>query len=174
MTIIVSPLSHLPRVIAARKPSHVMTLLSPDTEVPVCADIPPARRLILQFNDIGAPTLGLIAPAPATVQTILDFTAAWDRSAPMVIHCLAGISRSTAAAYILACASAPAGEEAAIAAHLRKVSPPATPNSLMISYADQLLGRDGRMIAAVADIGRGAMAYEGLPFDLDVQRPRTP
>jgi predicted protein tyrosine phosphatase len=51
---------------------------------------------------------------------------------------------------------------------LRSASPTATPNARIVSLADRLLGRDGRMVAAIETIGRGVLATEGTPFRLDV------
>ena len=82
------------------------------------------------------------------------------------MQCYAGISRSTAAAYIAACALAPERDEAEVARALRDASPSATPNALFVAIADRMLGRGGRMVAAIAEIGRGADAFEGEPFRL--------
>jgi predicted protein tyrosine phosphatase len=101
------------------------------------------------------------------VRRLLDFASEWDRARPMVIHCYAGVSRSAAAAYIVAAALNPHGDEAELAAMLRWLSPSATPNSRLIAVADALLGREGRMIAAIKGIGRGADAFEGEVFELD-------
>ena len=98
------------------------------------------------------------------MRQILDFVAAWPREKPLVIHCYAGISRSTAAAYIAGCALNPGRDEADLARALRQASPTATPNRLFVEIADRLLGREGRMVAAIAAIGRGADAFEGAPF----------
>lgn len=168
MTLIVAPLRYVPELIAARKPSHVVTLLAPDIAPPHCPGIAPQRHLRLGFNDIVAPMAGFIAPDRGAVQAILDFGAAWDRAAPLLIHCSAGISRSTAAAYILACARTTPGGEDKCAVRLRAAAPSATPNSLMVALADQILGRAGRMTRAIQAIGRGAEAFEGTPFDLSV------
>ncbi len=67
---------------------------------------------------------------------------------------------------IAACALAPERDEGTIADALRAASPSATPNRLFVEIADRLLGRDGRMVAAIARIGRGADAFEGTPFVL--------
>ncbi len=61
---------------------------------------------------------------------------------------------------------APERDEAEIAAALRAASPSATPNPRLVAIADGLLGRSGRMVAAIAAIGRGAEAFEGVPFTL--------
>jgi predicted protein tyrosine phosphatase len=92
----------------------------------------------------------------------------WDRTAPLVVHCWAGISRSTAAAFVSVCALRPDRDERDIAWMLRRASPTATPNSRIVSFADVLLGRNGRMVAAVEAIGRGEIAAEGVPFRLDL------
>jgi predicted protein tyrosine phosphatase len=106
-------------------------------------------------------------PGEEHVRRLLGFAYEWDRAKPMVIHCYAGVSRSTAAAYIVAAALNPAQGEAELAAMLRWLSPSATPNPRLIAVADALLGREGRMVAAIKGIGRGAEAFEGEPFELD-------
>ncbi len=161
MTLIVAPLRLVPDVIKTRNPSHVLTIIGPDATAPVCA----VNHLTLRVNDIVTATPGLIAPDPDLIQAILDFGDTWQRQAPMLVHCLAGISRSTAAAYILACAATPPGAEDDIAMKLRTASPTATPNLLMVALADDILERDGAMLMAVKRIGRGAEATEGVPFD---------
>jgi predicted protein tyrosine phosphatase len=45
----------------------------------------------------------------------------------------------------------------------------ATPNIRIVSLADRLLGRDGRMVAAIETIGRGCLAEEAAPFRLDLE-----
>ena len=168
MTLIISPLSRVHDVVAFRKPSHLVTLIGRETAPPVCAGITPERHLKLHINDIVTMTPGLVAPDAHTVQTLLDFAERWDRKAPMLIHCLAGISRSTAGAYILACSFAPPGRESALAEQLRAASRSATPNILMVALADNILERDGAMVAAIKRIGRGAEVMESEPFDFPI------
>jgi predicted protein tyrosine phosphatase len=84
----------------------------------------------------------------------------------VVIHCWAGISRSTAAAFIALCALNPAVPERLIAGQLREASPTAFPNRLMIRLGDAALDRAGRMVEAVESIGRGLVASEAHPFSL--------
>ena len=166
MVLIISPLSQVEAVLQARKPSHVLTLLGPEGSDPVCNE---TRQLVLRFNDITYPMEGLIAPCAETVRAILDFGAEWKAAAtgaPLLVHCFAGISRSTAAAYILACEFGGPGREGDLARALRAASPTATPNSLMIALADEMLERKGRMTTAIQAIDRGGFASEGVPFDL--------
>jgi predicted protein tyrosine phosphatase len=102
------------------------------------------------------------------VEQLILFVRRWRRDKPLVVHCYAGISRSTAAAFVSVCALNPQSEERTIASALRRASPTATPNLRIVTLADRLLGRDGRMIEAVEEIGPGTIAAEALPFRLDV------
>jgi predicted protein tyrosine phosphatase len=100
---------------------------------------------------------------------VLTFVRGWDRKAPLVVHCYAGISRSTASAFTAACALNPHRDEASIARQIRAASPIAQPNRLIVALADKALGRDGRMLRAVDDIGPGNMMIEGRPFRIDLE-----
>jgi predicted protein tyrosine phosphatase len=164
MTIIVCPLSAVARELDHSRPARLISLLAPDQDAPVApADMP---RLTLRFHDIAEPREGLVAPSRAMVAELLDFGAAWREPEPLLVHCWMGISRSTAAALVLACAASPARDEGEIALALRAASPTATPNSRIVALADDLLGRQGRLITAAARIGRGADAFQGRPFRL--------
>jgi predicted protein tyrosine phosphatase len=72
-------------------------------------------------------------------------------------------------AYVAACALNPNRNELAIAQALRRASPTASPNIRIVTLADRLLARNGRMVAAIAAIGQGAMAYESVPFRLELE-----
>ena len=78
-------------------------------------------------------------------------------------------SRSTAGAYVAACALNPKRDERAIARLIRDASPTAQPNLRLVTLADNLLGRKGRMVKAVDSLGPGLSAYEGVPFRLDLE-----
>lgn len=169
MTVIVSPLEHVAGLIAARKPARLVSLLSPDgLEPPEWRHGP---HLSLRFHDIGEPREGLTPPDVEMIDRLLAFGADWREPGPLLAHCWFGISRSPAAAYILACAADPARSEDEIAEILRRVAPEATPNLLMVQLADARLGRAGRMARAIERIGRGREAGCGRPFDLPA-RPR--
>ncbi len=92
----------------------------------------------------------------------------WDRRAPLVVHCYAGISRSTASAFATVCALNPHRDEMAIARLIRDASPIAAPNRLIVSLADKALGREGRMLRALDAMGPGSMSVEGRPFRIDL------
>lgn len=174
MILIVAPADEAEAVIRARRPSHRLGLASPGSAPPAWADGPvqiqaQIQALDLTFNDIAGPRDGLVPPSAEHIDALLAFGRGWRGPAPLLVHCWAGISRSTAAAYALACARAGAGSEVGLALRLRAVAPFATPNPLMVALADARLGRGGAMTAAIAAIGRGAEAGRGRAFDFPAE-----
>lgn len=168
MTLIVCPLHEVAEQLVRSRPARIVSLLSPDQDPPPAhAGMP---RLVLRFHDIAEPREGLVAPDRAMIADLLAFGAAWREPGPLLIHCWMGVSRSPAAALVLACALDPPRDEAEVAAALRQASPVATPNPLMIALADGLLQREGRLISASAQIGRGLEAPHGTGFQLAARR----
>ncbi|RDI55078.1 tyrosine phosphatase family protein [Microvirga subterranea] len=165
-TLHVCPLSRLHDTVATTGASHVVTLMGVGAKVERPAAVAPERHLVIGMSDIVEPLDGHTLPVGEHVEALLAFVRAWGRESPLLFHCWAGISRSTAAAYISACALVPERSEAAIARALREASPSATPNARLVALADDILGREGRMVEAIRAIGRGAEAMEGTPFTL--------
>jgi predicted protein tyrosine phosphatase len=161
--LVVGPGRRAAGLIALHRPSHVVACFAPGQEQPGPGT--GAEQLKLCFHDLAEARAGFTAPDTALIGRLLDFTRRWIGAHPLLIHCWAGISRSSAAAYIVACDRNP-GCERAIAADLRRRAPFATPNPLMVRLADDMLARQGRMVAAIAAIGRGAEATWGEPFCL--------
>jgi predicted protein tyrosine phosphatase len=162
----VCSLSRIAATVEQSGASHLVSVINIGTPVPRPGSIASENHLFVGINDIVEPTEGLILPGAEHVRKLLDFVIAWDQSRPIVVHCFAGISRSTAAAFITLCATRPARDEAGLAMALRHASSIATPNARMVALADTLLGRNGRMIAAIEAIGRGEEAAENIPFAL--------
>jgi predicted protein tyrosine phosphatase len=148
---------------------HVVSLIGDVDGIDRPSCIAPENHLWLRFDDISAPLDGYVMPGEEHVADLLEFVRGWDRRAPLIVHCYAGISRSTASAYASVCALNPHRDEATIAQALRRASPTATPNIRIVSLADRMLARDGRMVAAIENIGRGVMADEATPFRLDLE-----
>lgn len=167
-TLHVCPLSRLHDTIAAISPSHVVSLMGVGATVKRPASIAPERHLFIGVSDIVEPMEGHVLAGPEHMERLLAFIRSWDRENPLLFHCWAGISRSTAAAYIAACALAPERDETELALTLRQAAPSATPNARFVALADDLLGRKGRMVEAVRAIGRGMEAMEGMPFMLQL------
>ncbi|ESY10401.1 tyrosine phosphatase family protein [Mesorhizobium sp. C386A] len=161
-------LAKLEETVAKSGAERVLSLLAAGTEVTRPASIARENHLHLVMHDIAVAQDGMTMPGEDHVRNLLDFARKWDRVKPMVVHCYAGISRSTASAYIIAAALAPKRDEVELAQTLRKLSPSATPNPRLIAVADALLSRQGRMIEAIEAIGRGADAFEGTPFVLKI------
>jgi predicted protein tyrosine phosphatase len=162
----VCPLRVLPALIAREKASHLISLLQDEILVERPQTILPERHLRVHVHDICEPLQGCVHPDATHNEQIIAFARAWAGQGPLVVHCWAGISRSTAAAYTALCSINPELPEELIARRLRQASPTAYPNRLMIRLADQALGRDGRMVGAIEAIGRGVMAAEAVPFTL--------
>ncbi|MBX3569498.1 MAG: tyrosine phosphatase family protein [Rhizobiaceae bacterium] len=166
--IYVCPLGKVNETVAATGAERLLSLLAEGTAMTRPASIRPDDHLLLSMHDIAEARDGLTLPAEAHIRSVIDFATAWDRRRPLVINCFAGISRSTASAYIVAAALAPQRDEMELALTLRALSPSATPNPRLIALADALLGRQNRMVEAIASIGRGAEAFEGTPFCLRI------
>jgi predicted protein tyrosine phosphatase len=165
-TIYVAPLSLVETTVAGARVSHLVTLINGEMPITTPPGIGPDRHLRLAMNDICEPQEGLVLPCEAHVEDLIRFALDWDRKAPLLIHCWAGISRSTAAAFISLCALNPGSEELALAQALRRASPTAYPNRRLVALADLALGRKGRMSHAVEQIGRGQLADEADVFAL--------
>ena len=122
----------------------------------------------MSFDDITEPMDGFVMPSEEHVAQVLAFVRSWDRGAPLVIHCWAGVSRSTASAFAAACALNPHREEIEIARQIRAASAIASPNRLIVTLADRALGREGRMVRALDEIGPASMMVEGVPFRVEL------
>jgi predicted protein tyrosine phosphatase len=166
----VCSLARLQETVAATGASHVVTLINKTYPVATPRGVQAEKHLWIDIDDISAPLDGYILPQDHHVEQLLAFVRTWDRARPLVVHCHAGISRSSAAAFVSACALAPTRDERMIALAVRQASPTALPNKRIVSLADRLLGRKGRMVAAVAAMSPYSPCYsEALPFRIDLE-----
>lgn len=165
-TVLVCPLSLVPSTVETARVSHLVTLINGETLIETPESIGTERHLRLAMNDIAEPRDGLVVPTEDHVETLIRFAEDWDQKAPLLIHCWAGISRSTAGAFVVLCALNPHADEHSLARALRRASPTAYPNRRIVALADNVLDRSGRMNAAVDHIGRGILAEEGRVFSL--------
>ena len=164
--LIVGPLSAVEDTVRTGRVGCLVTLINGETHIETPAGITPDKHLRLAMNDIIEPQPGLVPPNETHVAELVEFARTWDRAQPMMIHCWAGISRSTAAAFITLCTLNPGCDERSIARAIREASPTATPNRRLVHLADALLQREGRMLEAVDLIGRGETAFEANVFQL--------
>jgi predicted protein tyrosine phosphatase len=165
----VCSLSRLHKLVEDTGARHVVTLLKDVNLVRRPDTIATTNHLVLGMDDITEPLTGYIAPADDHVTKLIAFVRRWSRTKPLVIHCYAGISRSTAGAFVVACALNPQRDELSIAQALRRASATAAPNLRIVSLADRVLGREGRMTSAIEMIGRAQPTTEAEPFRLDLE-----
>ena len=165
----VCSLAALPSTVQATGASHILTVMANVDQVQRPASVLAANHLKVQVDDITEAIEGFVAPSEVHIERVLNFVRGWDRSAPLVVHCYAGISRSTASAFAAVCALNPHRDEIAIARLIRKASPIAQPNRLIVSLADKALGREGRMLRALDEMGPSTLTNVGEPFRIELE-----
>lgn len=164
----VCSLADLPATVEATGARYVLTVMGQVDKAQRPPSVPAANHLKISMDDITEAAEGFVTPSSAHVTQVLDFVRKWNRDAPMVIHCYAGISRSTASAFAAACLLNPHRDELSIAQQIREASPTAFPNRLIVTLADTALGRKGRMLRALDAMGPGNMSIEGRPFRVEI------
>ncbi|WJH39494.1 tyrosine phosphatase family protein [Aliirhizobium terrae] len=173
--IIVCPLASIAETAVRNGAREMVSLIAEKQDFHRPGVIRADRHLKLAMNDIGfAGTGGLIAPSEAHVADLIDFVREWDQSAPLIVHCWMGVSRSPAAAAISILALQPDEDDFALAKRLRKVAPHATPNTRLIEIGDRMLGRGGRLVEAMKTIGRGAETDGRASFSIEVKDFTSP
>ena len=100
------------------------------------------------FDDIEEEHPDFHPPKKEQIREVLDFGAELDEGANLLVHCMAGVSRSTACAMAILARHSGPGSERQIAEYIRKIRPRAMPNRLVLSHADELLERDGALLGA--------------------------
>jgi predicted protein tyrosine phosphatase len=134
--LVAAPLAHARRVVS---------ILEPAAPTPLALTDFAGDLLTLRFDDVIVPGDNYQPPARADIERLLAFDRDHQAGDVLLIHCTAGISRSTAALAILLTQRQP-GAEAAVFAELRAIRPHAWPNSLMIALADDILSAEGRLV----------------------------
>ncbi len=165
----VCSLAALHDTVATTGARHVLTVMGNISKVMRPPTVLEANHLMISMDDITEPADGFVAPSGEHIDRVLEFVRRWDRATPLVVHCYAGISRSTASAFAAACALNPHRDELSIARQIRQASPSAYPNRLIVMHADRALGREGRMLRALEAIGPGDLTIEGRPFRVDLE-----
>jgi predicted protein tyrosine phosphatase len=137
-----------------RAVTHVLSILDPEWPEPDFGPYGPHRRTLLRFHDAIEPAPSVILPTPGDVDAILAFGRAIedDPNGPeshLLVHCHAGISRSSAAMTMILAQADPEAEEGVIVDRIATIRPQAWPNLRMIGFADDLLARGGRLTRAV-------------------------
>jgi predicted protein tyrosine phosphatase len=110
------------------------------------AYFPEARAVFSYFDDVDYVTED--GPQDNEIGLLLDFSRQFRMADKILIHCRAGISRSTALAYAVVCQHSQPGQEAEAFAYVRQIRPQLFPNGLVVKMADRILKRKGRLLAA--------------------------
>jgi len=152
--IYVCNLFDMPYYARALRADYLVSLVQPEFQPPTPAGVRSERHLRVAVHDISEPMEGSVVPGEAHVRELIKFLCDWPGSGPLLLHCYAGVSRSTAAALIALTLRAKDREMEA-AQVLRDAAPHAHPNARIIALADQLLDRNGRLIAARSAMGPG-------------------
>ena len=156
--IYVCNLHEMPGHCLALTPSHLVSLVAPGELPPTPDGIQLERHLRLEVHDISEALDGHVLPEAEHVQQLVEFMRAWSHAdGPLLIHCFAGISRSMAAALIGLVVKA-GGREREAAQLIRQNAPHAWPNARIIALADEILGCEGRLIAARKAMGPAELA----------------
>ncbi|HWD59098.1 MAG TPA: protein-tyrosine-phosphatase [Stellaceae bacterium] len=134
--------------------THVLSILDPAWPDPEAfADFPPHRREALRFHDVIAPHPEAVLPSEEHVARLLAFgddVMVAGEAAHLLIHCHAGVSRSTAAAALLLAQEDPARPADDIFAEIARLRPRAWPNLLLLELGEARLDRRGEIVPAVA------------------------
>lgn len=156
-------------MVAVHTPELIVSLLDPDFAFPELGSEYAERHLCLRMHDAHESSELQVVPTMAHVDRLLGFLGLWQRSAPVLEHCRAGIGRSTAVGFMAACLYNPTVGEVDIALTLRRVSPLARPNEILVKLADTAMTRNGRMLTAIKKTGRDLSWHnidENVPFEI--------
>lgn len=137
--------------------THLLSILDPEQPEPASFNAaPPQRRLTLRFHDVILPLPGMVMPTRDDMSALLEFGRALPARDPahLLVHCHMGISRSTAAMVAVIAQAHPDAGEDEVVAQVESARAKSWPNSLMIRHADSMLGREGRLVAAVGRLYR--------------------
>jgi len=134
--------------------THVLSLVDPELpEMEHFEAYGSMRRLVLKMHDIIDSKPGMVLPEASHVKSILEFGHLVETESnsfgSLLVHCHMGVSRSTAAMVAIMAQAHPEEAEDQVFETLRRIRSQAWPNSLMIQYADDQLGRAGRLTAAL-------------------------
>lgn len=130
--------------------THIVSLCAMPTRGTVDRLLAKAQGEILRlnFDDTTSPR-ETGSPQAAHIREILRFGQAVPEDGRLLVHCLAGVSRSTAAAWAILCARQPKRAADELFWEVLDLRPIARPNVLMTALADKALKRQGTMVESL-------------------------
>jgi predicted protein tyrosine phosphatase len=134
----------------AARITHVVSINDPETGPPRDLEGHPGQHLVLHFHDVPAPGHGWTVPSREHVQKILQFADQLDERHEVLVHCAAGISRSSAAALAIIASKLEPSPRSGLEAVRRvmNVKKSIYPNTLMVEFTDGILGYRGTLMSA--------------------------
>jgi predicted protein tyrosine phosphatase len=142
---------------AALGATHVLSILDPDYPVPEAfGQYGEHARLERRFHDIIEPAPGMILPSPADVDAVLAFGRLLQQETPatLLVHCHAGVSRSTASMVLILAQAMPEVSAADILGTVYAIREKAWPNLRLLEIGDARLGRGGSLVEAAFSLYR--------------------
>jgi predicted protein tyrosine phosphatase len=139
--------------------SHVLSILDPEWPVPeIFGTFGEHEKLELRFHDVIEDRPGTVPPEPFHIEQLLAFGCALGREptadAHLLVHCHAGVSRSSASMALLIAQAMPDRPGHAIFADILQIRPQIWPNLRIVEMGDTALGRNGNLIDAAKGIYR--------------------
>lgn len=120
--------------------SKIIGLVNPEAKV---AQDP--KYHVEYFHDVMEPIDGWVHPTIEHMERVLEFSKTITKDDKLLVHCNAGVSRSTATAIMVCMDHGLTADEAFRKVY--EVRPHMNPNSLLLTFADELLGCDGSLLA---------------------------
>ena len=157
--IYVCSLHEMPSHARLLRPGYLVSLIQPEFQPPTPDEVTVEHHLRLAVDDVSQQAWGAVVPEADHVRNLVTFLDQRNRDEGVLIHCYAGISRSTAAA-LIALVLDMDGREMEAGQILRRAAPHARPNQRIVALADEILGKQGRLVAARLAMGEATLAYE--------------
>lgn len=167
MTIYVSNLADLESHARAVRPERLISIIQPEFQPPTPTAVSGQRHLRVPVHDIAEPVPGSILPERHHVEVIVRFLDDWRAGDPLMVHCLAGVSRSSATALLAHFLIS--GDPFVSARALREAAPHAWPNRRIVALADTVLECRGRLREAVDAMGPATTETLGTLVALPVE-----
>lgn len=165
--IVISSYSALEETLERYRPAYLISLMDNADAVSTPTYINSIDHLRLRFHDVECEIPG-ISPSMSDIVKLIEFAYRWNENPePVVIHCISGVSRSTAAGLIFASVRQP-NDEAKLVWQLKQRAPFCHPNRLMIELADRALLLGGKLFDAVAHMGKPDDRTRPEPFVLNI------
>jgi predicted protein tyrosine phosphatase len=148
----ISGLFDMPRYMRELGPSHLISIIQPEFQPDRPPEVTAERHLRVAVHDVSEPDGFSVLVQADHVRRLIDFSQSWQpEEAPLLVHCYAGVSRSTAAALIAHVLRSGDPQESVQA--LRDAAPYAMPNRRIVALADDELGFAGALVEATERMG---------------------